>query len=99
MPTDRVPERRSKTSYRCSARPNPLAFEVIASSSVDRACCSREPSELRTAIDADGCAGDPTRIVRGEERHNRADIIGLADQLERLPAEGGRLAALSAARV
>src|SRR3954452_9766279 len=49
-------------------------------------------SELRTAIDADGVAGDPTRILRGEERHNRADLIGLADPLERLHAEDGSLA-------
>src|SRR5437016_5925853 len=49
-------------------------------------------SELRTAIDADGVAGDPTCVVRGEERHNRADIIWLADPLERLHAEDGSLA-------
>src|SRR6266850_7193531 len=92
MLTDSVPERRSKTSYRCSARPDPLAFEVIGLSPFDRKCCSREHSELRTAIDADGVAGDPTRVVRGEERHNRADIIWLADPLERLHAEDGSLA-------
>src|SRR5882757_10272842 len=49
-------------------------------------------SELRAAIHADGIAGDPTRVLRGEERHNRADIIGLADPLERLHAENGSLA-------
>src|SRR5580704_18057808 len=49
-------------------------------------------SELRTAIDADGIAGDPTRVLRGEERHNRADITGLADPLERLHAENEGLA-------
>jgi hypothetical protein len=49
-------------------------------------------SELRTAIDADGIAGDPPRVLRGEERHNRADIIGLADPLECLHAENEGLA-------
>src|ERR1700730_752440 len=49
-------------------------------------------SQLRAAIDADGIAGDPTRVLRGEERHNRADIIGLADPLERLHAENEGLA-------
>src|SRR5437016_6259371 len=49
-------------------------------------------SELRAAIDADGVAGDPTRVLRGEERHNRADIVRLADPLESLHAESKRLA-------
>ena len=40
----------------------------------------------------DGVAGDPPGILRGEERHNRADIIGLADPLERLHAENEGLA-------
>src|SRR4030088_3638321 len=49
-------------------------------------------SELRTAIDVDGVAGDPTCVLRGEERHNRADIVGLAYPLERLYAENEGLA-------
>src|SRR6476619_766132 len=49
-------------------------------------------SELRTAIYANGVASDPTRVLRGQERHNRADIVGLADPLERLHAENERLA-------
>src|SRR5712671_2712920 len=52
-------------------------------------------SELRAAIHADGIAGDPTRVLRGEERHHRADIIGLADPLERLHAENRGLALVS----
>src|ERR1700675_2434894 len=43
-------------------------------------------------INADDVAGDPTRVLRCEERHNRADIIGLADPLERLHAENEGLA-------
>src|SRR6266478_5905583 len=34
----------------------------------------------------------PKRVLRGEERNNRADIIGLADPLERLHAENEGLA-------
>src|ERR1700716_1705586 len=49
-------------------------------------------SELRATIHADGVAGNPTRVLRGEERHNRADIIGLADPLERLNTEHEGLA-------
>src|SRR5882762_8665720 len=59
---------------------------------VQRARARRTSSKLRAAIHADGIAGDPTRVLRGEERHNRADIIGLADPLERLHAENEGLA-------
>src|SRR5258705_4971482 len=51
-----------------------------------------QTSELRAAIDADGVAGDPTRVWRGEDRHTRTDIIWLADPLERLHAENEGLA-------
>src|SRR6266403_2120217 len=36
--------------------------------------------------------GDPPRVLRGKELHNRANIIGLADPLERLHAENEGLA-------
>src|SRR6266571_3202947 len=49
-------------------------------------------SELRAAIHVDGIAGNPPSVLRGEERHNRADIIRLADPLERLHAENEGLA-------
>jgi hypothetical protein len=54
--------------------------------------CRRRTPYFRAAIHTDGIAGDPTRVSRGEERHNRADIIGLADPLERLHAENGLFA-------
>src|SRR5207237_8576477 len=41
---------------------------------------------------ANGGASDPTRDLRDEDRHNRANIIGLADPLERLHAENEGLA-------
>jgi hypothetical protein len=38
-------------------------------------------SELRTAIDADGIAGDPPGIFGGQESDNAADVAGLREAL------------------
>jgi hypothetical protein len=45
---------------------------------------TRWGSELRAAIDADGVACDPARMLRGQEGDHAADILGLRDALERL---------------
>ena len=72
---------------------------MLSPSCADEGSRSKKPKcafacdfRVRTAIDADGIAGDPPRVLRGEERHNRTDIIGLADPLERLHAENEGLA-------
>jgi hypothetical protein len=44
----------------------------------------RARSELRAAVDVDRIAGDPARVVRGEERDRVGDIVGLREALERL---------------
>src|SRR5260370_21496839 len=67
-----------------SASPRPCAAEMKSQMNSRLGQCG---SELRAAIDADGVAGDPTGALRGEERHNRADIIRLSEPLERLHAE------------
>src|SRR6266852_690224 len=41
-------------------------------------------SELRTAVNPDGIAGDPTSIVRGEKSDDRPNIDRFADALQRL---------------
>src|SRR4029453_10235523 len=44
-------------------------------------------SELRAAVDTDGIAGDPARIVGGKEGHQRGDVVRLGHALQRLHAK------------
>src|SRR6267154_1478749 len=41
-------------------------------------------SELGAAVNMDGLAGDPARIVAGQEGHHRGDVLWLGHALQRL---------------